>query len=113
MNLIKPVTVLAPLGGVDAREIVFRLDPIWLTGMYKNVSTTGENADFKTCEQRFYRVIVTQFDQTCHSVSNLWDVNARETVFRLDPIWPPGMHKMSPQRVKMQILRPVNKVFTR
>ena len=46
------------LWGVDAREIVFRLNPIWPTGMRKSVSTTDENADFKTCEQRFYQVIV-------------------------------------------------------
>ena len=49
---------VSTLLGVDVREMVFQLDPIWLPGMRKSVSTTGENADFKTCRQRFYQVIV-------------------------------------------------------
>ena len=45
---------ISTLWGVNARETVFRLDPIWPTSKHKSVSTTGEKAEFKTLEQRFY-----------------------------------------------------------
>ena len=71
MNLIKPATVFSILQDVNACEMVFRYDPIWPPCMRKSVSRTGENADFKTCKQRFCKVIV----------------------FRSDPIWPTDMGK--------------------
>ena len=37
--------------------------------------------------------MLPEFDQTCHSVGALWDANAHNILFRLDPIWPPGMRK--------------------
>ena len=43
---------------IDARETIFGFDPIWLPGLRKSVPTYGENADLKTCGQRFYQVIV-------------------------------------------------------
>ena len=44
-------------------------------------------------DKGFTRKLSLEFDQTCHSVSTLWGANAHDMVFRLDPIWPPGLRK--------------------
>ena len=62
---------VSALWGIDAREIIFRFVPIWLPSIHKRVSTNSENADLKTCRQRFCQVIFPEFDQTCYNVSTL------------------------------------------
>ena len=49
---------VSDLWGVEARKKKFRFDPIWPPGMHKSVSENGENADLKTCRQRFQHVII-------------------------------------------------------
>ena len=53
--LLEFATMLVFYGvsNVNAHEMVFQFNPIWLPGMRKSVSTNGENADLKNCTQRF------------------------------------------------------------
>ena len=43
---------VSTLSGVNAREMVFRFDPIWPPGVCESVSANGENADLETCRQK-------------------------------------------------------------
>ena len=40
--------------------------------------------------------MLLEIDQTWYSVSALWGVEARETIFLFDPIWLPGLRKSVP-----------------
>ena len=46
------------LWGVNAHELVIRLDSIWPPGMRKSVSTSYKNTDLHTCRQRFFQVFL-------------------------------------------------------
>ena len=50
--------IVSILWGVNAREIVFGLDPIWLPEMRQSTCTSYGNADLHTCRQRFFQAFV-------------------------------------------------------
>ena len=50
--------IVSTLWGVNAREIVFGLDPIWPPEMRQSTCTSYGNADLHTCRQRFFQVFV-------------------------------------------------------
>ena len=50
--------IVSILWGVNAREIVFGLDPIWPPDIRQSVCTSNGNADLHTCRQSFFQVFV-------------------------------------------------------